>query len=244
MCMQLLLQYYAALLRLGHHTRRTHWNSSMSPSDCVRLKQILAGNCSTNTDIRSVFSYWHWSLSLSLRMTSTCLLARVCSAPGWLAGRDTQWTEGTSLSRVNKQIITNIPDCVMMIELLRETNVPWKDLVKRVEYGPDVIQGEDIRWPLVKWYVYNYIYHILIFRSLCIKDVWLLTQTNISAMITPPDLSSSSSLRLTWNTISPSTSRMQRDQAQDLSNRRPRLKKEQILDLMILKDSRRSKSIF
>ena len=83
-------------------------------------------------------------------MTSTCLLARVCSAPGWLVGRDTQWTGGTSLSRANKQIITDIPNCVMMIELLRETNVPWKDLVKRVEYGPDVIQGEDIKWPLVK----------------------------------------------------------------------------------------------
>ena len=89
-------------------------------------------------------------LSLALRMTSTCLLARVCSAPRWSAGRDTQWTGDTSLSRVNTEIITNIPDCVMMIELLRETNVPWKDLVKRVEYGPDVIQGEDIKWPLVK----------------------------------------------------------------------------------------------
>lgn len=37
-------------------------------------------------------------------------------------------------------------------ELLRETNVPWKDLVKRVEYGPDVIQGEDIKWPLIPMY--------------------------------------------------------------------------------------------
>ena len=38
-----------------------------------------------------------------------------------------------------------------LVDLLRETNVPWKDLVKKVEYGEgDVIQGEDIKWPLVK----------------------------------------------------------------------------------------------
>ena len=36
-------------------------------------------------------------------------------------------------------------------ELLRETNVPWKDLVKTVTYGEeDEVKGEDIKWPLVK----------------------------------------------------------------------------------------------
>ena len=52
--LQLSLQYCVALLRLGHQGRRTHWNNFMSPSDCVRLKQIGTRSCSTSTDMRSV----------------------------------------------------------------------------------------------------------------------------------------------------------------------------------------------
>jgi len=37
-------------------------------------------------------------------------------------------------------------------EMLRETNVPWRDLIKSIAYGVTVIQGDDINWPLIPLY--------------------------------------------------------------------------------------------
>ena len=126
--------------------------------------------CSSNTIWQgTVQQIWIWGLlcksvnlaslwTLHPRMMSTCLLVRVSLARSdprrrcW-AGPATLRMGGTSLWRVNREIIPNILWlCDDLIELLRETNVPWKDIVKSVEYGLDgkTVQGEDINWPLVR----------------------------------------------------------------------------------------------
>ena len=119
--------------------------------------------------------------------------------------------------------------------MLRATNVPWRDLIKSIAYGVTVIQGGDIKWPLVRhvivdislnnspfFYAKTEVDLLIYFRYPCIKAVWLLTQTNIFNMITHLTLSSSSPLPRTWTMTSLSTSRILPDQAQGWSRPKPR----------------------
>ena len=48
--------------------------------------------------------------------------------------------------------------------MLRATNVPWRDLIKSIAYGVTVIQGDDIKWPLVRHVHCRYIikYHSML----------------------------------------------------------------------------------
>ena len=39
---------------------------------------------------------------------------------------------------------------VTIVEVLNATSIPWRRLVRRVEYDTDTVAGEDIAWPTVQ----------------------------------------------------------------------------------------------
>ena len=39
---------------------------------------------------------------------------------------------------------------VTIVEVLNATSIPWRRLVRRVEYDTDTVAGEDISWPTVQ----------------------------------------------------------------------------------------------
>ena len=77
---------------------------------------------------------------------------------GW-AGHREDGGHFTVQGAVMFLMLETLTDCVLcdhlltivtIVEVLNATSIPWRRLVRRVEYDTDTVAGEDISWPSVQ----------------------------------------------------------------------------------------------